>query len=71
MSNPLGTSKQTSIGGIVLGLPIILRQLANLLDNDPSTVFDFAMVISALGAMYALWMARDNKKTSEQVGAGK
>lgn len=69
--NLLGTSKQTTFGGIILGLPIILRQLANLLDNDPSTIFDFAMVISALGAMYALYMARDNKRTSEQVGAGK
>lgn len=65
------TSKQTTFGGIVMALPVILRELADLLDGDPATTFDFILVVSALGAMYALWKARDNNRTSEQVGAGK
>jgi hypothetical protein len=69
MKNPLGASKQTTFGGLALSLPLLLRQLANLIDGDPATVFDFTMVIAALGGLYALWKARDNMKTSESVGA--
>ena len=68
MKNPLGTSKQTTFGGLVLSLPLLLRQLANLIDGDPATVFDFTMVIAALGGLYALYRARDDNKSSEDVG---
>ena len=71
MSLQKNSSKQTTIGGLVVGLPVILRQIANLIDGDPATTFDYVLVISALGAIYALWKARDDNKTSEQVGAGK
>ena len=40
-------------------------------DNDPATVPDWTMVIGMITAGVGLVLARDNNKTSEQVGAGK
>ncbi len=40
-------------------------------DNDPATVPNWTMVISMITAGVGLVLARDNDKTSEQVGAGK
>lgn len=71
MNKILGASKQTTYGGLFLGLSLILGEMADLLDGDPATTFDVTIVMAALGAIYALRKARDNNKTSEQVGAGK
>lgn len=65
----LGKSKQTTFGGLFMGLSLLLGEMADLLDGDPATTFDVTVVMAALGAIYALWKARDNNKTSETVGA--
>lgn len=67
----LGKSKETTIAGFFGGLAIIAGQISNLLDKDPATIFDMTAVIGAVAMMVAFWRARDNNKTSEQVGAGK
>jgi len=43
---------------------------APLLDNDPATTANFAAFIPVLIAGFGLISARDNDKSSEQVGAG-
>jgi len=56
-----------------LGICTIVAALAGagkvLLDGDPSTSPDWATVIAAITAGIGLIAARDNGKTSEQVGA--
>lgn len=64
-------SYRTTICGILLAVGIISTQVGALLDNDPATTFSLSAVTAALGAAGIGFFARDNKVTSEQVGAGK
>lgn len=56
----------------ILGIATLLGALAlvakALLDGDPATNPDFNELLAALAGL-GLWAARDNKVTSEDVGA--
>jgi hypothetical protein len=41
-----------------------------LIDADPATTVNWGAVMAAVATAAGLFMARDNDKTSEQVGAG-
>lgn len=62
-------SWKTTVLGVIAGLSLILPQIAAALDSDPATVFSLEAVIAGLGAMGIGIAARDNNKSSEQVGA--
>lgn len=51
--------------GIIIALAVIFRQLANYVDGDPSTVFDWAMFSG--GGLFALFsiVVGDSKKTPQ------
>lgn len=55
-----------------LGVAMILGSVAfaatALLDNDPTTVVDFKILYASIMAGFGLIAARDNNKTSEDVG---
>ena len=60
------TSWKTSLAGILTGLGMVLMQV-----NDPAWVHHLGVVLAAAGAAMLGTTARDNDKTSEDVGAGK
>jgi hypothetical protein len=68
MTNPLGTSKETTIAGLLGGIAIIAGQLQNLFDSDPATTCDMTLIAAALAMIVGFARARDNNKTSEAVG---
>jgi len=61
-------SWKTSTVGIITALVLILNQIVAILDTDPETKFSLAQVIAALGALGIGWFARDNNKSSEDIG---
>ena len=61
-------SWQTTAVGFLGGLVLAATQIIALLDNDPETVFQMSLLVSALGIMGIGYFARDNNKTSEDVG---
>lgn len=67
-------SWKTTAYGIVLALGILCTQATAILDSDPNTQVDPKAIVGALvaigGAIGLGASARDNNKTSEQVGAG-
>jgi cytochrome b len=63
-----GSWKTTTVG-ILTGVGIFATQLVNVLDADPATTFSVEAVLAALAAMGIGWFARDNDKSSEEVGA--
>lgn len=55
----------------VLGLITALANAAKaLMDNDPSTNVDIPMIMSQVAVCVGLFTARQDNKSSEQVGAG-
>lgn len=62
-------SFKTKLAAILAGLAILFSQIGYLFDTDPSTMPDFATVIEAFAVMGIGWFARDNDKSSEDVGA--
>lgn len=62
-------SWRTTAAGFALGLSILAGEAAALLDDDPTTEFSIAKVITALGALGLGWFSRDNKVSSEDAGA--
>ena len=62
-------SWKTTTAGVVAGLGIIATQVSYLLDNDVLTTFSIEACFAALGIMGIGFFARDNKVTSETVGA--
>lgn len=65
----LNGSWQTSGAGIAAILTAVGAALKALTDNDPATAVDFGVLIPTVMAGVGLLMARDNNKSSEQVGA--
>lgn len=62
------TSWKTTVCGLATVLPVLGALLAAQFDDDPNTVPDWnQLVVVAAGT--GLIFARDNNKTSEQVGA--
>jgi len=56
-----------------LGIATILAAIAAsakaLLDNDPTTMVNYEVLLAAITAGIGLILARDNDKSSESVGA--
>jgi hypothetical protein len=65
------TSWKTTLAGIAAIVAALATAVSAQFDNDPATVPDWTMVIGLITAGVGLVLARDNNKTSEQVGAGK
>ena len=61
-------SWKTSAVGFLSGLVIIATQIIALLDTDPATVFSYEAFVAALAVMGIGFFARDNDKSSEDVG---
>ena len=64
-------SWKTTLAGIASIVAAVATALSAQFDNDPNTVPNWTVVISLITAGVGLVLARDNDKTSEQVGAGK
>ncbi len=69
LENIFKGSWKTTVIGVVTGLVIVLTQVKNLIDGDPSTAFDMNIMLGGLGVMGIGMFARDNNKTSEAAGA--
>ncbi len=67
--NVLNKSKETTLAGMMAAIALIFQQVANLLDDDPTTTMEISIVIAAIGIVIGFWRARDNNKSSETVGA--
>lgn len=65
------TSWKTTLAGIAAIVAAVGTAVSAQFDNDPATVPNWSMVIGMITAGVGLILARDNDKTSEQVGAGK
>jgi hypothetical protein len=64
-----GKSWKTTVAGIAAIVAAIALAVTHQFDADPTTVADWSTVITALTAGIGLVLARDNDKSSEQVGA--
>ena len=62
-------SSKTTIGGVLGGLSLILTQLWYMFDGIDATTMDVSQIIAGLGLLGLGWFARDNDKSSEEVGA--
>ena len=67
LKNAAVGSWKTTIVSILAALAILAPQALALLDDDPNTKPDWALVFAALGLGGAGTLARDNDKRSEQV----
>jgi hypothetical protein len=64
-------SWKTTAVGILTGVGIIVTQLAAIIDSDPETVLSWEALAAGLAALGIGWFARDNDKSSEDVGTKK
>lgn len=67
MKNALTRSWQTTLGGILAGLPIVAIAVRNGFQNGWSDTVIMA-IVSGFGLMFGLAMARDNGVRSENAG---
>lgn len=75
------TSRKTTIAGIMVAVGMILIAVSAMLDGNPETVANWGGVITAiqgagwisagLGGTLTGILARDNDKSSEDVGANR
>ena len=49
----------TSAGGAILGVPEIYKGIQGLLDTDPATTIEWALVLKGAGILFAGMMMRD------------
>lgn len=63
-------SWKTTLAGVAAILTAVGSVLTAFLDNDPTTVVDVGTTVAAIIAGVGLILARDNDKSSEDVGAG-
>jgi len=66
----IGRSWATTLGGALVGAPMVIPELSKLLDADPSTSPSWHVVMSGVGAAILGRVARTEWVTSEQAGAG-
>ena len=59
------TNWKTTVTGIVAAGVIILPQVNNHLDDDPTTNMDVKLIIGALAILCGFATARDGDKSSE------
>jgi len=64
-------SWKTTLAGIAAIVAALATAVSAQFDSNPATVPDWTLVIGMITAGVGLMFARDNDKTSEQVGAGK
>ena len=62
-------SSRTTIAGVLAAVLVIGQQVLHGLDGDPETIVSFNLIAAQVAILYGFIMARDNNKTSEQVGA--
>ena len=62
-------SWKTTTAGIATIIASVATALSAMLDNDPATIPNWTAVIATATTGFGLLFARDNKVTSEQVGA--
>ncbi len=62
-------SWKTTLAGVAAILTAVGSALTAIIDNDPTTVMDVGATVAAIMAGIGLILARDNSKTSEDVGA--
>ena len=63
------SSWKTTVAGVAAILTAVGSALTAFLDNDPTTVMDVGATVAAIMAGVGLILARDNDKSSENVGA--
>ena len=61
-------SWKTTVAGIAAASGILAVQIGNVLDSDPETVFSFAALATALGALGIGWFSRDKDVSSKASG---
>jgi anti-sigma-K factor RskA len=64
-------SWKTTLAGVAAIVAAVATAVSAQFDNNPATVPDWTLVIGMITAGVGLMFARDDDKTSEQVGAGK
>lgn len=62
-------SWKTTIVGVIAFIQALGTAIVYHIDEDPSTVSDWTLVVTTLILMVGLLTARDNDKKSESVGA--
>lgn len=62
-------SWKTTIAGIAAAVGAAGTALSAYLDGDPATQPEWGIVVAAFAAAIGLFVARDNDKRSEDVGA--
>lgn len=66
----MNASWKTTLAGIAALVAAITTAIAAQFDSDPATTAEWGIVITAVFAALGLTAARDNDKSSEDVGAG-
>lgn len=64
-------SWKTTIAGVAGILGVLLTGLSELWDGNPNTNPDWALICGIIASQIGLLFARDNDKSSEDVGAVK
>lgn len=62
-------SWKTTVAGIAAIIAAIALAISNEFDSDPATIADWGVVLATVIAGVGLLFARDNDKSSEDVGA--
>lgn len=63
------SSKKTTLVGILAFLALAATQAGYAIDDDPTTLVNVPVVITAFWALIQGFLTRDNDVTSEQAGA--
>ena len=73
MNNGKGifSSPNTTWAAILAFIALLATQIGYVFDSDPVTTFDIGLLASNIFAIVGLLFARDNGKTSEDVGVKK
>jgi len=61
-------SWKTSGTGLAVILIAVGTAITSITDNDPTTTIDIGSLVAALLAGFGLLFARDNNKSSEEIG---